>query len=128
MMLNTLTMTPEQELDARAKAFYLLKKWTSVTFLDHAVGLYRDFLHAYAKQLDTPSPNQEELEAAYVSDFLNALVTMDQGIETLRQGADKRSAYDALITGSERGGASFCSGGVRTRSVEHMILFSTHLA
>ncbi|VWB64546.1 hypothetical protein BLA6993_03015 [Burkholderia lata] len=104
MMLNTLTMTPEQELDARAKAFYLLKKWTSVTFLDHAVDLFRDFLHAYARQLDTPSPNQAELEAAYVSDFLNALVRMDQGIETLRQGADKRSAYVALISGSEKGG------------------------
>ncbi|WP_412022324.1 Imm72 family immunity protein [Burkholderia cepacia] len=103
-MLNTLTMTPEQELDARAKAFYLLKKWTSVTFLDHAVGLFRDFLRAYAKQLDTPSPNQEELEAAYVSDFLNALARMDHGIETLRHGADKRSAYAALITGSEKGG------------------------
>ncbi|HDR9179187.1 MULTISPECIES: Imm71 family immunity protein [Burkholderia] len=104
MMLNTLTMTPEQESDARAKAFHLLKKWTSVTFLDHAVDLFRDFLHAYARQLDTPSPNQQELEAAYVNDFLSALIRMDQGIETLRQGADKRSAYDALITGSEKGG------------------------
>ncbi|OXJ02246.1 MULTISPECIES: Imm72 family immunity protein [Burkholderia] len=103
-MLNTLTMTSEQELDARAKAFYLLKKWTSVTFLDHAVDLFRDFLHAYARQLDTPSPNQAELEAAYDCDFLNALVRMGQGVATLRQGADKRSAYDALISGSEKGG------------------------
>jgi len=96
-------MTPEQEQDARAKAFYLLKKWTSFTFLDHAVGLYRDFLGAYAKQLDTPSSNQKELEIAYVSNFLGALVQMDEGIETLRKGSDKRSAYDALVTGSERG-------------------------
>jgi hypothetical protein len=103
MMLNTLTMTPEQEQDARAKAFYLLKKWISFTFLDHAVGLYRDFLGAYAKQLDTPSSNQKELEIAYVSNFLGALVQMDEGIETLRKGSDKRSAYDALVTGSERG-------------------------
>lgn len=103
MMLNTLTMTPEQEQHARAKAFYLLKKWTSWTFLNQAVGLYRDFLAAYAKQLDTPSPNQKELESAYVSDFMDALVQMDEGIESLRKGSDKRSAYEALVTGSERG-------------------------
>ncbi len=48
-MLNILTMTPEQEQDARARAFHLLKKWTSVTFLEYAVGRYRDFLGAYAK-------------------------------------------------------------------------------
>lgn len=49
MMLNALTTTPEQEHEARAKAFYLLKQWTSFTFLEYAVGLYRDFLGAYAK-------------------------------------------------------------------------------
>ncbi|WP_230391241.1 Imm71 family immunity protein [Burkholderia cenocepacia] len=58
MMLNALTTTPEQEHEARAKAFYLLKQWTSFTFLEYAVGLYRDFLGAYAKQLNTQSPNQ----------------------------------------------------------------------
>ncbi|HDR8922783.1 TPA: hypothetical protein QDA95_005623, partial [Burkholderia vietnamiensis] len=70
MMLNISNMTAEQERDARAKAFHLLKKWTSFTFLDYAVGLYRDFLAAYAKQLDTPCPNQVELEEAYIRDFL----------------------------------------------------------
>ena len=58
----TLTMSREQEQGARAKAFYLLKKWTSFTFLNHAVRLYQDFLAAYAMQLNTPSPNQEDLE------------------------------------------------------------------
>ncbi|WP_307872267.1 Imm71 family immunity protein, partial [Burkholderia sp. LMG 13014] len=104
MMLNTLTMTPEQEQGARAQAFYLLKKWTSFTFLEYAVGLYRDFLGAYAKQLDTPSPNQVELEEAYRHDFLGALVRMDLGIDALRRGHDKRAAYDALIIGSQQGG------------------------
>ncbi|WP_414448212.1 Imm72 family immunity protein [Burkholderia sp. 22PA0099] len=103
-MLNTLTMTEVEERDARAKAFYLIKKWTSLTYLEHAVRLYRDFLDAYARQLDTPRPNQEELKAAYQCDFLGALAKMDRGIDTLRQGLDKRSAYDALITGSEQGG------------------------
>lgn len=100
-MLNTLTMTPEQEEEARAKAFYLLKKWTSLTFIDYAVGLYRNFLSAYAKQLDTPSPNQKELEIAYVSNFLGALIQMDEGVEALRKGSDKRSAYNAIVAGSE---------------------------
>ncbi|MDN7724397.1 MULTISPECIES: Imm72 family immunity protein [Burkholderia] len=104
MMLNTLAMTDAQEHDARDKAFYLLKKWTSLTFLEQAVRLYRDFLGAYAQQLNSPSPNQEELEEAYTHDFLGALVQMDQGIDVLRQGLDKRSAYDVLIIGSERGG------------------------
>ncbi|MBJ9661036.1 Imm71 family immunity protein, partial [Burkholderia gladioli] len=103
MMLNTLAMTDAQEHDARDKAFYLLKKWTSLTFLEQAVRLYRDFLGAYAQQLNSPSPNQEELEEAYTHDFLGALVQMDQGIDVLRQGLDKRSAYDVLIIGSERG-------------------------
>nr|WP_236668433.1 Imm72 family immunity protein [Burkholderia sp. ISTR5] len=100
MMLNTLTMTEAQEQDARAKAFYLIKKWTSLTYLEHAVQLYRDFLDAYAKQMDSPNPNQDELEKAYTYDFLGALVQMDQGIDTLRRGLDKRSAYGALIAGS----------------------------
>ncbi|MGN4069137.1 Imm72 family immunity protein [Burkholderia gladioli] len=100
MMLNTLTMTEAQEQDARAKAFYLIKKWTSLTYLEHAVQLYRDFLDAYAKRMDSPSPNQDELEKAYTYDFLGALVQMDQGIDTLRRGLDKRSAYGALIAGS----------------------------
>ncbi|HDR9137609.1 TPA: hypothetical protein QDB11_002248 [Burkholderia vietnamiensis] len=104
MMLNISNMTAEQERDARAKAFHLLKKWTSFTFLDYAVGLYRDFLAAYAKQLDTPCPNQVELEEAYIRDFLGALVQMDLGIDALRRGLDKRAAYDALIVGSQQGG------------------------
>ncbi|PRH13335.1 Imm72 family immunity protein [Burkholderia gladioli] len=104
MMLNTLTMTDEQARDARSKAFFLLKKWTSVTFLRNAVDLYRDFLSAYARQLDAPSPNQQELENAYVTDFLPALARMDDGIEILSKGGDKRSAYGLLIAGSEKGG------------------------
>ncbi|QGZ66046.1 Imm72 family immunity protein [Paraburkholderia acidisoli] len=103
-MLNTFTMTPEQEQDARAKAFYLLKKWTSLTFLNHAVNLYRNFLDAYAKQLNTPSENQEELESHYACVFLRPLVQMEDGIEILRMGANKRSAYRALVAGSERSG------------------------
>ncbi|MBR8382567.1 hypothetical protein KDX26_09240 [Burkholderia cenocepacia] len=104
MMLNALTITPEQEHEARAKAFYLLEQWTSFTFLEYAVGLYRDFLGAYAKQLNTPSPNQAELEAAYTHDFLAALAQMEQGIDTLRRGLDKRAAYDALLAASQQGG------------------------
>lgn len=101
-MLNTLTLTPEQELEVRAKAFYLLKKWTSITFLEHAVALYRDFLCAYAKQLDTPDPRQEDWETQYNGEFLKALIRMDQGLESLSKGSDKRSAYCSLIADGQR--------------------------
>lgn len=101
MILNTLTMLPEQEKDARAKAFYLLKKWTSVTFLDRAVRLYLDFLSAYAKQLDTPSPNQMDLEHRYVKSFLWRAGQMEDGLDLLARGQDKRAAYRGLLTGGE---------------------------
>jgi hypothetical protein len=101
-VLNTLTITPEEARDARAKAFYLLEKWTSLPFLSHAVDQYRKFLHAYAKQLETPNPNQKELELAYLYDFLPALAKMDEAIEALRAGSDKRAAYERLLTASAR--------------------------
>ncbi|MDA0570973.1 Imm72 family immunity protein [Burkholderia gladioli] len=101
MILNTLTILPEQEKDARAKAFYLLKKWTSVTFLDRAVRLYLDFLSAYAKQLDTPSPNQMDLEHRYVKSFLWRAGQMEDGLDLLARGQDKRAAYRGLLTGGE---------------------------
>src|SRR5471032_2041715 len=101
MMLNTLTMSREQEQDARAKAFYLLKKWTSLTFLEHAVKLYQDFLVAYAKQLNAPSPNQKDLETWYVHSFLRRAGQMEDGLNLLRQGRDKLAAYRALVAGGE---------------------------
>ncbi|WP_321884719.1 Imm72 family immunity protein [Paraburkholderia bannensis] len=99
MMLNTLTMTSEQEHDARAKAFYLLKKWSSFTYLRHATGLYRNFLDAYGRQLNTPSSNQEELETWYVHYFSPCAVQMEEGLELLIKGEDKLSAYSALVAG-----------------------------
>lgn len=101
MMLNTLTVAPQQEQDARAKAFFLLKKWTSVTFLDHAIGLYREFLAAYARQLDTPSSNQKELETLYVHSFLPRAAQMEDGMDLLRKGQDKRAAYCEIVAGGE---------------------------
>jgi hypothetical protein len=90
-------MTPAEEQDARAKAFYLLKQWTSLPFLSQAVDLYREFLGAYAKQLETPSPNQKDLEVAYLYDFQPALAGMDEAIEALRKGSDKRAAFELLL-------------------------------
>jgi hypothetical protein len=99
MVLNTLTMSREQEQGARAKAFYLLKKWTSFTFLNHAVRLYQDFLAAYAMQLNTPSPNQEDLETWYIHSFLRRAGQMEDGLDLLRQGSDKLAAYRQLVEG-----------------------------
>ncbi|MGF6768237.1 hypothetical protein P3T18_000707 [Paraburkholderia sp. GAS199] len=100
-MLNTLTMSREQEQDARAKAFYLLKKWTSLTFLDYTVKLYQDFLTAYGTQLNTPSPNQRDLETWYVHNFLKRAAQMEDGLNLLRQGRDKLGAYRELVGGGE---------------------------
>lgn len=100
-MLNALTMSPEQELQVRNKAFYLIKKWTSVTFLDRAVRLYLDFLSAYAKQLDTPSPNQMDLEHRYEKNFLWWAGQLESGLDLLTRGQDKHAAYRGLLTGGE---------------------------
>jgi hypothetical protein len=53
-MLNTLTITPEQEKAARDQAFYLLKKYSSFTFLDKARSLYQELLDTYVRMLNEP--------------------------------------------------------------------------
>ena len=98
-MLNPKTMTPAQEEDARAKAFHLLKKYTSLTFLEHAVGFYRRFLNAYAQQLDTPRQGQQDYEEKYLS-FLARLAKMEQGLDILRKGIGREAAYKLIVFGS----------------------------
>ncbi len=100
-MLSPKTMTLEQEAESRAKAFHLLKKWTSLTFINQAVGMYRLFLDAYEKQLDTPWPNQKWLEETYIHTFLPRLVELEQGVDALKTGTGKEAACRAIVAGSE---------------------------
>ncbi|MBC7700398.1 Imm72 family immunity protein [Aquabacterium sp.] len=99
-MLNPKIMTQAQQEEARAKAFHLLKKYTSLTFLEHAVEFYRQFLKAYAQQLDTPRVNQKWYEEKYIYSFLPELAEMEQGLEILRKGTGKEAAYKSIVSGS----------------------------
>ena len=85
----------------RAKAFHLLKKFTSWTFVNHSIGLYRSFLDAYEKQLDTPSPNQQWLEETYRVCFLGCLIELERGQAILRNGMAREAAFKALIEGGK---------------------------
>ena len=49
-MLNPKFMAPMQEQESRNKAFYLIKKYTSYTFLDQIRVLYQQFLDAFERQ------------------------------------------------------------------------------
>jgi hypothetical protein len=40
--------------EARARAFYLLKKYTSATWLQRAIYLYRDFLREFEAAIKRP--------------------------------------------------------------------------
>ena len=98
-MLNPKTMTLAQQEDARAKAFHLLKKYTSLTFLEHAAEFYRQFLKAYAQQLDTPRQHQQDYEEKYLS-FLSRLAEIEQGLDILRKGIGREAAYKSIVFGS----------------------------
>nr|WP_277603313.1 Imm71 family immunity protein [Acinetobacter sp. ANC 3882] len=52
-MNNKTNLSVEIE-EARARAFYLIKKYTSYTFLDQARNLYQQFLDAFERQLRNP--------------------------------------------------------------------------
>ena len=98
-MSELMPLSPKWEANARAAVFHLLRKYTSLTFLDRAVDLYRNFLLAYAQQLEIPSRNQQWLEATYKDCFLQRLVELEQGIDILGRGGDKTFAYAKLIEG-----------------------------
>ena len=100
-MLNPKTMTPAQEEEARAKAFHLLKKYTSLTFLAHAVEFYQEFLKAYAEQLDTPRVKQEWYEEKYIYSFLPELAKMEQELDIWRKGIVREAAYKSIVSGSK---------------------------
>ena len=112
MMLNPQTMTESEERNARDRTFYLLKKFTSYTFIDYARGGYREFLNAFARQLNDPQsvPTKDEevqrnysigladgfYEARYRS-FLKQMIPVEEGLELLRTTSHKEEAYRAIL-------------------------------
>src|SRR5262245_29787138 len=107
-MLTPQTMTPEQERQARDRAFYLLKKYTSFTFLDRIRALCQGFLDAFLAQLKNPpaavvnSPyaahDQIQHEEEY-KEFLRQMIPMEQGLQLLRATPHKRDAYRTFYQG-----------------------------
>jgi len=112
-MLNPATMTTEQEQEARAQAFYLLKKYTSYTFLDRACQLQQDFLDAVERQLRNPPAfpvgSQDALRmharpgetmGYYENDYrtmLNAMLPKEEGLRMLLAGESKGAAHTTFL-------------------------------
>jgi len=113
-MLNPITMTAEQEREARAQAFYLLKKYTSYTFLDRARQLQQDFLDAIERQLRNPpafpAGSQDALRmhaqpgrtiGYFENDYrtmLDFMAPMEEGLRMLLAGESKQAASTAYRT------------------------------
>lgn len=96
-MYNPQNMTPGQADEARTRTFYLLKKFTSLTYASKAVACYRKFIESYERQLDTPRGGQDWFEEKFLYCFLPKLILMEEGIEALGKGQDKGFAYNRLI-------------------------------
>ena len=94
-MLNPQTMTPEQEQQARAQAFYLLKKFTSYTFLDKARALYQGYLNAFEKlenDYSLRNPETYKNDGEY-KEHLSYMIPIEEGLNLLRTTPHKLEAY-----------------------------------
>ena len=100
MNLVTGKMSNAEELDARAKAFYLIKKFSSLTFAKYSTSLYAKFLTGYENQLDSVWPNQAWLEQVFADSFLRRQIELDHGIDLLKLGISRESAFKTLVEGS----------------------------
>ena len=110
-MLNPQTITEREERDARDKTFYLVKKYTSYTFLDHARKQYQAFLNAFARQLNDPGLIKPEpvdqrwfeanmADGTYEGDyreFLKNMAPLEEGLELLYTTPHKEEAYRTIL-------------------------------
>ncbi|MDH4451398.1 MAG: Imm72 family immunity protein [Rhodoferax sp.] len=112
-MLNPTTMTAEQEQQARDQAFYLLKKYTSYTFLDRARQLQQDFVDAIERQLRNPPAfppgSQDALRmharagetiGYFENDYrtmLDFMAPKEEGLRMLLAGEKKRAAHTTFL-------------------------------
>ncbi|MBN3805852.1 hypothetical protein GXB81_22775 [Paraburkholderia sp. Ac-20336] len=80
--------------DARDRAFYLLKKYTSATLLRRAINLYREFLRDFEREIKRP-----EVEIDYSNDlvrFLKFLQPMEYAERLLINPARRAEAFNML--------------------------------
>ncbi|MDR5854832.1 Imm72 family immunity protein [Caballeronia sp. LZ062] len=83
--------------EARDRAFYLLKKYTSATLLRHAIALYREFLSDFEREINRP-----EVEIDYSGDlvrFMRFLQPMEYAEPLLTIPARRPEAFDSLRDG-----------------------------
>ncbi len=101
-MLSPQMMSPSQELEARDKAFHLIKKYTSYTFLDFAIGLNQQFLDAFEEQLNNPPLDVKQYQYAEAAQkqhegeyqhFLGNQAQLEEGLKILKSGSYKTEAY-----------------------------------
>lgn len=116
-MPNPQAMTESEELEARDKAFYLVKKYTSYTFLDRARRAYQEFLDAFEWQLSDPECVQFSVPEEYgqyimqhgaahegqYSSLLDKMARLEEGLKLLRSSTDKNRAYCAVLMGTFEG-------------------------
>ena len=104
-MNNRKTITREQEKQTRDQAFYLLKKYTSFTFLDQTRLRYQGFLDAFVNQLKNPSlalqndPDADFYQTRHeyeYKEFLRQMMLMEQGLALLLSTRHKQEAYSAM--------------------------------
>lgn len=83
--------------DARDRAFYLLKKYTSATLLRRAIALYREFLRDFEREIKRP-----EIEIDYSDDllrFMRFLQPMEYADPLLTNPARRAEAFGMLRDG-----------------------------
>ena len=83
--------------EARDRAFYLLKKYTSATLLRHAIDLYREFLRDFEREIKRP-----EVEIDYSDDlvrFMRFLQPMEYAEPLVTSPARRAEAFGLLREG-----------------------------
>ncbi|WP_250472590.1 Imm72 family immunity protein [Caballeronia sp. GAFFF1] len=90
--------------DARARAFYLLQKYTSATLLQRAIDLYREFLRDFEREVKRPENAKDSMQSSYQQDlvfFLQYLQPMEFA-EPLLANASRRTEAFALMREARR--------------------------
>ncbi|ENU92284.1 hypothetical protein F971_02173 [Acinetobacter vivianii] len=105
-MLNNHSILPVEIKEARAKAFYLIKKYTSYTFLDQARNLYQQFLDAFERQLRNPPKEvqqhqyAEHLHKRHESEYIHYLEKMSHfknGLKIIEITSYKKDGYYMVL-------------------------------
>lgn len=106
MILLDIYMQANQVFELRDKAFYLIKKYTSYTFLDYVRGLYQQFLYGFEQQLKDPP--LEILEHKYTEHmqfrhedeylhYLEKMVQLEEGLNNLLITKHKQENYYTIL-------------------------------